>query len=32
MPPSKFLQAVLCLVGGIASVIGALILTSPAAF
>jgi hypothetical protein len=32
MQASKFLQVVLCLVGGIAAVIGALILTSPAAF
>ncbi|MDA0267357.1 MAG: DUF4345 domain-containing protein [Cyanobacteria bacterium] len=32
MQPSKFLQVVLCLAGGIAAVIGALILTSPVAF
>lgn len=32
MQTSKFLQVVLCLAGGVSAVIGALILTSPAAF
>ncbi|MGD1906088.1 MAG: DUF4345 domain-containing protein [Leptolyngbyaceae cyanobacterium] len=32
MQPSKFLRVVLCVAGGIAAVIGALILSSPAAF